>query len=73
MGTVSENVIIKDPNILGGEPVFSGTRVPCKVLIDYLEGGDTLDQFLEEYPSVSRKLAIAPIGEARLSLIAQLK
>ena len=73
MGTVSENVIIKDPNILGGEPVFRGTRVPFKVLTDYLEGGDTLDQFLEEYPSVSRELAIAAIEEARLSLIAQLK
>ena len=73
MAAVSENVIIKDPNILGGEPVFRGTRVPFKVLIDYLEGGDTLDQFLEEYPSVSRELAIAAIEEARLSLIAQLK
>jgi len=68
MGTVSETVIIKDPNILGGEPVFSGTRVPFKVLIDYLEGGDTLDQFLEAYPSVSRELAIAAIEKARLSL-----
>jgi len=66
-------VIIKDPNILGGEPVFRGTRVPFKVLIDYLEGGDTLDQFLEEYPSVSRELAIAAIEEARLSLVTQLK
>ena len=73
MATVSENVIIKDPNILGGEPVFRGTRVPFKVLIDYLEGGDTLDQFLEEYPSVSRELAIAAIEKARLSFIAQLK
>jgi uncharacterized protein (DUF433 family) len=73
MATVSENVIIKDPNILGGEPVFRGTRVPFKVLTDYLEGGDTLDQFLEEYPSVSRELAIAAIEKARLSLIAQLK
>jgi uncharacterized protein (DUF433 family) len=73
MATVSENVIIKDPNILGGEPVFRGTRVPFKVLTDYLGGGDTLDQFLEEYPSVSRELAIAAIEEARLSLIAQLK
>jgi len=73
MATVSENVIIKDPNILGGESVFRGTRVPFKVLTDYLEGGDTLDQFLEEYPSVSRELAIAAIEEARLSLIAQLK
>lgn len=66
-------VIIKDPNILGGEPVFRGTRVPFKVLIDYLEGGDTLDQFLEEYPSVGRELAIAAIEEARMSLVAQLK
>jgi len=73
MGTASENIIIKDMNILGGEPVFRGTRVPFKVLIDYLEGGDTLDQFLEEYPSVSRELAIAAIEEARLSLVAQLK
>jgi len=73
MGTASENIIIKDPNILGGEPVFRGTRVPFKVLIDYLEGGDTLDQFLEEYPSVSRELAIAAIEEARRSLVAHLK
>ncbi len=66
-------IIIKDRDILGGEPVFRGTRVPFKVLIDYLEGGDTLDQFLEQYPSVSRELAIAAIEEARLSLVAQLK
>ena len=66
-------VIIKDPNILGGEPIFRGTRVPFKVLIDYLEGGDTLDQFLEQYPSVSRELAIAAIEEARSSLVAQLR
>jgi uncharacterized protein (DUF433 family) len=65
-------VIIKDPEILGGEPVFRGTRVPFKVLIDYLEGGDTLDQFLEQYPSVTRELAVAAIEEAWLSLVAQL-
>jgi len=66
-------VIIKDLNILGGEPVFRGTRVPFKVLIDYLEGGDTFDEFLEQYPSVSRELAITAIEEARQSLVAQLK
>jgi uncharacterized protein (DUF433 family) len=66
-------VIIRDPDILGGEPVFRGTRVPFKILTDYLEGGDTVDQFLEQYPSVSRDLAVAAIEEARLSLIAQLK
>jgi uncharacterized protein (DUF433 family) len=43
-------VIIKDPNILGGEPVFRGTRVPFKVLTDYLEGGDTLDHFWKSIP-----------------------
>ena len=68
-----KNVIIKHENVLGGEPVFRGTRVPFKILIDYLEGGDTLDQFLEQYPSVSRELAIAAIEEARSSLVSQLK
>jgi len=68
-----KNVIIKDEKILGGEPVFRGTRVPFKILIDYLEGGDTLDQFLEQYPSVSRELAIAAIEEARSSLVPRLK
>ena len=68
-----KSVIIKDESVLGGEPVFRGTRVPFKILIDYLEGGDTLDQFLEQYPSVSRELAIAAIEEARSSLVSQLK
>ena len=68
-----QNVVIRDKNILGGEPVFRGTRVPFKILIEYLEGGDTLDQFLEQYPSVSRELAIAAIEEARSSLVSQLK
>jgi uncharacterized protein (DUF433 family) len=72
MATVSERVIIKNPEILGGEPVFRNTRVRFKILIEYLEGGDTLDQFLEQYPSVPRDVAIAAIEEARLSLIAQL-
>jgi uncharacterized protein (DUF433 family) len=63
-------VIVKDVNIFVGEPVFRGTRVPFKILIDDLEGGDTLDQFLEEYPSVSRELAIE---EAKTSLVSQLQ
>ena len=69
---MSQNSIVKDPDILGGEPVFRGTRVPFKILIEYLEGGDTLDQFLEQYPSVSRELAIDSIEEARSSLISRL-
>jgi uncharacterized protein (DUF433 family) len=68
-----EKVIIKNPGILGGEPVFRGTRVPFKILTDYLEGGDSLDEFLEQYPSVTREAAVAAIEEARLSLVAQLK
>jgi uncharacterized protein (DUF433 family) len=66
------NTIAKDQDILGGEPVFRGTRVPFKALTDYLEGGETLDSFLEQYPSVSRELAIAAIEEAPSSLVSQL-
>jgi uncharacterized protein (DUF433 family) len=66
-------IVVKDPDILGGEPVFRGTRVPFKVLTDYLEAGDTLNEFLEQYPSVTRELAIAALEEARLTLVAQLK
>jgi len=68
-----QHAITRDQNILGGEPVFRGTRVPFKILIEYLEGGETLDQFLEQYPSVSRELAIAAIEDACSSLISQLE
>ena len=68
-----QNAVIRDPNILGGEPVFRGTRVPFKALTDYLEGGATLDEFLEQYPTVARDLAIAAIEEARSSLASQLR
>jgi uncharacterized protein (DUF433 family) len=53
-----DDIIIKDPEILGGMPVFRGTRVPFKNLLDYLEGGHTLDEFLDEFPSVTREAAI---------------
>jgi uncharacterized protein (DUF433 family) len=53
------------------EPVFRGTRVPFRVLIEYLEGGDTVDQFLEQYSSATREVAIAAIEEARLSLVSE--
>jgi hypothetical protein len=48
VANIPESVIVQDPDILGGEPVFRGTRVPFKTLFDYLEGGDTLDEFLEQ-------------------------
>jgi uncharacterized protein (DUF433 family) len=67
-----ESVIVRNPAVLSGEPVFRGTRVPFKVLTDYLEGGETLDAFLEQYPSVTREAAIAALEEARCSLVAQL-
>jgi uncharacterized protein (DUF433 family) len=68
-----QRAIVKDPKILGGEPVFRGTRVPFKILTDYLEGGDSLDDFLEQYPSVTRDAAIAALEEARASLVSQLE
>jgi len=61
----SESVIVQDPEIPGGEPIFRGTRVPFQILLDYLEGGETLDEFLEQYPGVSREQAIAALEEAK--------
>jgi uncharacterized protein (DUF433 family) len=58
-------VIHRDPEILGGTPVFVGTRVPIKSLYDYLEAGDSLDEFLESVPSVSREQAVAALELAR--------
>lgn len=68
-----EQVIVKNPAVLSGEPVFRGTRVPFKVLTDYLEGGESLSEFLEQYPSVTREAAIAALEEARDSLAAHLQ
>ena len=65
-------VIIKDRDILGGTPVFRGTRVPLQALFDYLEGGDTLEEFLDGYPSVSREMAIAALEEAKELLSARI-
>ena len=59
-----------DPEILGGTPCFSGTRVPVKILFDYLEGGDSLDQFLTQYPSVHRDHAIRLLEESQAALLA---
>lgn len=58
-------VIHRDPEILSGTPVFVGTRVPVKTLFDYLEAGDSLDLFLNEFPSVTRAQAIAALQLAR--------
>lgn len=58
-------IVHSDPEILGGTPVFVGTRVPVKSLYDYLEAGDSLDEFLDSFPSVSREQAIAALELAR--------
>ena len=63
-----KSVIHSDPDILGGTPVFMGTRVPLQNLIDYLEAGDSLDDFLESFPTVTRKQAIAALELAREAL-----
>ena len=55
---MSNAVINRNPNILGGTPVFTGTRVPICILMEYLEAGDSLDDFLYQYPSVSRDQAV---------------
>jgi uncharacterized protein (DUF433 family) len=65
-------VLIKDPDILGGTPVFRGTRVPFQNLLDYIEGGETLDEFLDDFPSVTREAAIAALEQAKALLVAKL-
>jgi uncharacterized protein (DUF433 family) len=67
----SSDIIVRDPEILGGLPVFRGTRVPFRNLLDYLEGGHTLDEFLEQFPSVTRGAAIAALERAKELVIAQ--
>jgi len=63
-------VVQSHPDILGGTPVFVGTRVPVQSLFDHLEGGETLDEFLHQFPSVKREQAIAALDLARDSLLA---
>ena len=61
--------IDRNPDILGGTPVFSGTRVPVRILIEYLEAGDSLDAFLDNFPTVSRSQAIGVLELARAMLV----
>lgn len=62
-----KDVVQIDPEILGGTPVFRGTRVPVKNLLDYLAAGDTLDQFLDDFPTVERPQAVAASSLPRIS------
>ena len=67
------NVIISNPEVLSGEPVFRGTRVPFKALTDYLAHERSLSEFLKDFPSVTRSEAIAALEEARTVLAASIK
>ena len=58
-----------DPDILGGVPVFTGTRVPVQTLLDYLSAGDSLDQFLDHFPTVTREQAVATLAQAKEFLV----
>lgn len=64
------SVVHSDPEILGGVPVFIGTRVPVQTLLDYLAGGDSLDEFLDHFPSVTHDQAVAVLAEAKDLLVA---
>lgn len=66
------DIIVKDPNVLGGAAVFRGTRVPFQALLDYLEGGQTLDDFLDDFPTVTRSAAIAALELAKSLLVDEL-
>jgi uncharacterized protein (DUF433 family) len=68
---MSQSVVKIDPDIMSGAPCFDGTRVPIQNLIDYLEGGDSIDDFLEGFPTVSREQVIAFLEEAKHRMLAQ--
>jgi uncharacterized protein (DUF433 family) len=67
---LTSNAIQWDPDILGGTPVFSGTRVPVKALLDYLEAGEPLGNFLDDFPTVTRDQAVAVLELAKEKLLA---
>lgn len=67
-----KQIVHSDPEILSGTPVFVGTRVPVQALLDFLEGGDTIEEFLDNYPGVTREQAIAFLEEAGRALVAKI-
>ncbi|HBY60543.1 MAG TPA: DUF433 domain-containing protein [Solibacterales bacterium] len=69
---MADLVIVADPGIMNGVPCFRGTRVPFKNLIDYLEGGQSLGDFLRQFPTVSREQAVQALEEAKESLLAKI-
>ena len=70
MTTAKQSLITSTPDILGGTPVFRGTRVPVQTLIEYLEEGQTIDEFLDGFPTVTREQVIAFLEEAKARMLA---
>ena len=68
---MSDTPIDRNPDILGGTPAFSGTRVPVRILMEHLEAGDRLGDFLKDYPSVSHDQAVAVLGKAKMILVGE--
>ncbi len=68
----SDEIIVQDIEILGGTPIFRGTRVPFQTLIDYLEGGQSLDEFIDDFPTVTREAAVAGLQFAKSVLVNQI-
>jgi uncharacterized protein (DUF433 family) len=66
---MKQPLIVVDPEVQSGTPVFAGTRVPIQNLFDYLEEGDPLDVFLKQFPSVTRQQAVAVLEKARAALV----
>lgn len=69
---MAQDLIVRDPDILGGTPVFRGTRVPFQALLDYIEGGQTIDEFLDDFPTVTHEAAVAALESASSLLVGQL-
>jgi uncharacterized protein (DUF433 family) len=71
LSDVKSTVVASSPDVLGGTPVFAGTRVPVEALLDYLEGGDSIDEFLEGFPSVTREQVLAFLEETKARVLAE--
>jgi len=70
---MKDRIITVSPDIMGGTPVFSGTRVPVQTLLDYLEAGESIDDFLEGFPTVTREQLIAFLEEAKERMVSGVK
>lgn len=71
LGTMKSSVVTSSPDVMGGTPVFAGTRVPIENLLDYLEGGESIEDFLEGFPSVSREQVVTFLEETKARVLAE--